>query len=120
MLKDLIMALIALFLSLLLVPGVGKLAIRIGAVDKPNARKVHTHIAAAIIEIPAAKPSNPSIRLTALIIATIQIIVTGILKIEREKISPVVFESQCNKRVAGFIPWWDSVGDCRNREKISP
>ena len=44
MLKDLIMALIALFLSLLLVPGVGKLAIRIGAVDKPNARKVHTHI----------------------------------------------------------------------------
>ena len=44
MLKDLIMALIALILSLLLVPGVGKLAIRIGAVDKPNARKVHTHI----------------------------------------------------------------------------
>lgn len=44
MLKDLIMALLALLLSLLLVPGVGKLAIKIGAVDKPNARKVHTRI----------------------------------------------------------------------------
>ena len=44
MLKDLIMALLALLLSLLLVLGVGKLAIKIGAVDKPNARKVHTRI----------------------------------------------------------------------------
>ena len=44
MLKDFIMAFIALILSLLLVPGVAKLAIRIGAVDKPNARKVHTKI----------------------------------------------------------------------------
>lgn len=44
MLRDLIMAFIALILSLLLVPGVAKLAISIGAVDKPNARKVHTKI----------------------------------------------------------------------------
>lgn len=44
MLKDFIMAFIALILSLLLVPGVAKLAIHIGAVDKPNARKVHTKI----------------------------------------------------------------------------
>lgn len=44
MLKDFVMALFALLLSLLLVPGVGKLAVKIGAVDKPNARKVHTKI----------------------------------------------------------------------------
>ncbi len=44
MLKDFIMAFLALMLSLLLVPVVGKLAIKIGAVDKPNARKVHTKI----------------------------------------------------------------------------
>ena len=44
MLKDVIMALIARILSLLLVPGVAKLAVKIGAVDKPNARKVHTKI----------------------------------------------------------------------------
>lgn len=34
MLKDVIMALIALILSLLLVPGVAKLAVKIGAVDQ--------------------------------------------------------------------------------------
>ena len=44
MLKDFIMAFLALILSLLLVPMVAKLAIKIGAVDKPNARKVHTKI----------------------------------------------------------------------------
>ncbi|MFR6291830.1 MAG: glycosyltransferase family 4 protein [Peptococcaceae bacterium] len=44
MLKDLLMAFIALVISLLLVPFVAKLAVKIGAVDKPNARKVHTRI----------------------------------------------------------------------------
>ena len=44
MLKDFIMAFLALAFSLLLVPQVAKLAIKIGAVDKPNARKVHTRI----------------------------------------------------------------------------
>lgn len=44
MLKDLIMAFIALILSLLLVPGVARVAINVGAVDKPNARKVHTKV----------------------------------------------------------------------------
>lgn len=39
---DLIFALLALIICLFLVPFVGKLAIKIGAVDKPNARKVHT------------------------------------------------------------------------------
>ena len=38
------MAFLALAFSLLLVPQVAKLAIKIGAVDKPNARKVHTRI----------------------------------------------------------------------------
>ena len=38
------MALLALIISLLLVPFVAKLAIKIGAVDKPNERKVHTKI----------------------------------------------------------------------------
>lgn len=44
MLKDIFMAALALVFSLLLVPLVAKLAIKIGAVDKPNARKVHTRI----------------------------------------------------------------------------
>ena len=44
MLNDIIMALLALIISLLLVPFVAKLAIKIGAVDKPNERKVHTKI----------------------------------------------------------------------------
>ena len=44
MLNDIMMALLALFISLLLVPFVAKLAIKIGAVDKPNERKVHTKI----------------------------------------------------------------------------
>ena len=44
MLKDIFMAVLALVFSLLLVPLVAKLAIKIGAVDKPNARKVHTRI----------------------------------------------------------------------------
>ncbi len=44
MLQDILMAFLALILSLLLVPLVAKLAIKIGAVDKPNARKVHTRI----------------------------------------------------------------------------
>ena len=44
MFEDLIMAFCALVLSLLLVPLVGKLAIKIGAIDKPNERKVHTKI----------------------------------------------------------------------------
>lgn len=39
---DLIPAFVALIICLILVPGVGRLAIKIGAVDKPNARKVHT------------------------------------------------------------------------------
>lgn len=42
MTRDLIMAGVAMIVSLLLVPWIGKLAIKIGAVDKPNARKVHT------------------------------------------------------------------------------
>ena len=44
MLKDFIMAFLALIFSLLLVPQVAKLAVKIGAVDKPNARKVHTGV----------------------------------------------------------------------------
>lgn len=44
MIMDFLMAIIALAISLVLVPWVGKLAIMIGAVDKPNARKVHTRI----------------------------------------------------------------------------
>lgn len=44
MFEDLIMAACALVLSLLLVPLVSKLAIKIGAVDKPNERKVHTKL----------------------------------------------------------------------------
>lgn len=44
MLKDFMMAFLALMISLLLVPPVGKLAVKIGAVDQPNARKVHTRI----------------------------------------------------------------------------
>jgi UDP-GlcNAc:undecaprenyl-phosphate GlcNAc-1-phosphate transferase len=35
--------LIALIVAYVLTPGVKKLAIKVGAVDKPNARKVHTH-----------------------------------------------------------------------------
>lgn len=42
--NDIIMAVLALVLSLVLVPFVAKLAIKIGAVDKPNARKVHTKL----------------------------------------------------------------------------
>lgn len=42
--KDIIMAILALLISLVLVPFVAKLAIKIGAVDKPNARKVHTKL----------------------------------------------------------------------------
>ena len=44
MLNDIMMALLALIISLILVPFVAKLAIKIGAVDKPNERKVHTKI----------------------------------------------------------------------------
>jgi UDP-GlcNAc:undecaprenyl-phosphate GlcNAc-1-phosphate transferase len=44
MLNDIMMALMALLISLILVPFVAKLAIKIGAVDKPNERKVHTKI----------------------------------------------------------------------------
>ena len=44
MLKDFMMAFLALVFSLLLVPQVAKLAVKIGAVDKPNARKVHTRV----------------------------------------------------------------------------
>lgn len=44
MLNDIIMAILALVISFSLVPFVAKLAIKIGAVDKPNARKVHTKI----------------------------------------------------------------------------
>lgn len=35
---------IALVVSYLLTPGVKKVAIKVGAVDRPNARKVHTHV----------------------------------------------------------------------------
>ena len=44
MLNDIMMALLAVLISLILVPFVAKLAIKIGAVDKPNERKVHTKI----------------------------------------------------------------------------
>ena len=44
MLNDIMMALLALLISLIIVPFVAKLAIKIGAVDKPNERKVHTKI----------------------------------------------------------------------------
>lgn len=42
--RDILAAIGAMIICLLLVPIVGKLAIKIGAVDKPNARKVHTKI----------------------------------------------------------------------------
>lgn len=42
--KDILAALGALIISLILVPWVGRLAVKIGAVDKPNERKVHTKI----------------------------------------------------------------------------
>ena len=35
---------IALIVAYALTPSVKKLAIKVGAVDRPNARKVHTHI----------------------------------------------------------------------------
>ncbi|MBR6756646.1 MAG: undecaprenyl/decaprenyl-phosphate alpha-N-acetylglucosaminyl 1-phosphate transferase [Peptococcaceae bacterium] len=38
------LAMLAMVISLFLVPWVSKLAIKIGAVDKPNARKVHTKV----------------------------------------------------------------------------
>ncbi len=44
MLEYLIPFVIALIVSYLLTPGVKKLAVKVGAVDKPNARKVHTHV----------------------------------------------------------------------------
>lgn len=43
MLEYFVPFLIALIVAYVLTPGVKKLAIKIGAVDKPNARKVHTH-----------------------------------------------------------------------------
>ena len=42
--NDIIMAVLALAISLVLVPFVAKLAVKLGAVDKPNARKVHTKL----------------------------------------------------------------------------
>ena len=36
--------LIALIVAYVLTPGVKRLAVKVGAVDKPNARKVHTHV----------------------------------------------------------------------------
>ena len=42
--NDIVMAGLALLISLLLVPFVAKLAVKIGAVDKPNARKVHSKL----------------------------------------------------------------------------
>ena len=41
-----------------------------------------------IAETPDAKPSRPSIRLMAFVIATIQITVIGILKIQNESSAP--------------------------------
>lgn len=43
-LQDFFMAFLALVFSLLLVPQVARLAIKIGAVDQPNARKVHKKV----------------------------------------------------------------------------
>ena len=43
MLEYFVPFLIALIVAYVLTPGVKKLAIKVGAVDKPNARKVHTH-----------------------------------------------------------------------------
>lgn len=44
MLEYFVPFLIALIVAYVLTPGVKKLAIKVGAVDKPNARKVHTHV----------------------------------------------------------------------------
>ena len=44
MLQYVVPFVIALVVSYLLTPSVKKLAIKIGAVDRPNARKVHTHV----------------------------------------------------------------------------
>ncbi|MDY4727162.1 MAG: MraY family glycosyltransferase [Megasphaera elsdenii] len=44
MLQYVVPFVIALVVSYALTPGVKKLAIKIGAVDRPNARKVHTHV----------------------------------------------------------------------------
>ena len=38
------LAMLAMVISLFLVPWVSKLAVKIGAVDKPNARKVHSKV----------------------------------------------------------------------------
>ena len=43
MLEYFVPFLISLIVAYVLTPGVKKLAIKVGAVDKPNARKVHTH-----------------------------------------------------------------------------
>ncbi|WP_417084615.1 glycosyltransferase family 4 protein [Megasphaera sp.] len=44
MLQYVVPCIIALVVSYLLTPGVKKVAIKVGAVDRPNARKVHTHV----------------------------------------------------------------------------
>lgn len=44
MLQYVVPFIIALVVSYLLTPGVKKVAIKVGAVDRPNARKVHTHV----------------------------------------------------------------------------
>lgn len=44
MLQYVVPFIIALVVSYILTPGVKKVAIKVGAVDRPNARKVHTHV----------------------------------------------------------------------------
>ena len=44
MLQYVVPFIIALVVSYLLTPGVKRVAIKVGAVDRPNARKVHTHV----------------------------------------------------------------------------
>ena len=78
---------VAFVASILLTPLVKRLAFRIGAVDKPNYRKVHDHVMprlgglaiflAFLIGIVVAQPMDKS--MIAILIGGFVIIVTGVL-----------------------------------------
>ena len=60
----------------------------------PLCKATKSIVTVAIVDTPAAKPSKPSIKLTVLVIPTIQKIVTGIAKYsKKDKITKWV----CNK-----------------------
>ncbi|GEK35108.1 glycosyltransferase family 4 protein [Kurthia sibirica] len=78
---------VAFIASILLTPVVKKLAYRVGAVDRPNYRKVHAHIMprlgglaiflAFLIGVLVYRPENPAI--IPIIIASFVIIIIGVL-----------------------------------------